>query len=54
MPLQVGEWEGEPPGWLSQQGAVAQPGLSLAPGSGLLHFPLLFVIATCASWLGMW
>ena len=25
------EWEGEPPGWLSQQGAFARPGLSLAP-----------------------
>ena len=41
MPLQVGDWEGEPPGWLSQQGAVAQPGLSLAPGSGLLQYSLI-------------
>ena len=37
MPLKVGEWEGEPPGWLSQQGTVAPPGLSLALGPGLPH-----------------
>ena len=39
MPLKVGEWEGEPPGWLSQQGTIARPGLSLAPGPGLPHTP---------------
>ena len=35
MPLKVGEWEGEPPGWLESTGNVARPGLSLAPGPGL-------------------
>ena len=34
MPLKVGEWEGEPPGWLESTGNIARPDLSLAPGPG--------------------
>ena len=47
MPLKVGEWEGEPPGWLESTGNVARPGLSLAPGPGppqILYFFSVIII----------